>query len=319
MRLSNKNSLTGLAGISGILFGLFMTTGVNAIMISDTFTASGSARAGSNVAAQTYNETDNLPDGAAGNASDDDLPSDASSESFGNSDGRYFATAELFGNGQASASIQWTRTVKNDSPDPVDIYLDVFLYGGGLQIGNNQSASYDWSIEVSGDVSAQTLLDSAVMLDSMSGLSESGDASVLDADGGGFAEIASGPTFYSWGSLSQAGIHLGQLEALNDELVITYLLTTNVTGSNTGIEEALCGGYEGPTDDIGVFATAAFIEEVPTSCLASVFTGDPNRIGGSNQITAIPGTPTNPIPEPTSLALIGLGLFGSAVTKRARN
>lgn len=234
------------------------------------------------------------------------FPNTASASAFGNNAGRYFASANAQGTGSSSATYSWERTVTNDENDPLNIFLDLFLYGGDLFVNAGQTAGYEWKIEATTPNGSITILDSSVtingtIIDDNNGLDDSPDIDTAFN--------------YDWDSRSISDIALGTLLP-DEELTIQYDLTTFVDGSRFQNTD-FCSGGENDGIDNEVF----FLEE--GGCFAGVFTGDPNQTGGVPQGASIAITPRaignpNDIPEPTSLALLGAGLMGAAATRRKK-
>ncbi|MEM7466648.1 MAG: PEP-CTERM sorting domain-containing protein [Pseudomonadota bacterium] len=232
---------------------------------------------------------------------------------FGRDTGRYAATANINGDGMALGDFFWERTVTNDQADPLNIFLDVFLYGGFLQVdAEGQEARYSWSIISENNGAITTVLDSEVTIDGMN-IVENG------ADGGLDQQDNDDAFFYNWSARNINDIALGTLLP-NESLTITYMLETTADGSGIS-NSAFCdfGNEEG--------GRLVFdgVDEGYGGCFASVFTGDPNSLNTdpldpndqSVRIVGVP-VPTTGIPEPGSLALMGAGLAGAAGARRKK-
>ncbi len=316
-RSNFRRTKLSLAVTGALIMGANAT---NALMVTDSLSAS--AEAMTPLDSDT-NSQNGEPVLAVAQASAFDMDGNsASARAFGRNTGRYLATANAEERGKARAAFSWTRTITNDESDPLDIFLDVFLYGGSLNVGQNinggsigQVAGYDWNIALDGPNGSQTLFNSEVEIDGVS---------IDDPDNDGLGDSAFNTPFnYFWSSQQLFSNELLGRLAPNESFTIQYDLVSYVDGTNLQTGAECYGGFE---EEVDVVFTVNNLEVERNNCSMNAFTGDPTGQsattpppGGSVQITAqrVVVNP-NAIPEPTSLALLGAGLLGAAGARRKK-
>lgn len=233
-----------------------------------------------------------------------DATGDIFYHTFGNTAGNFGSRVSGSGTFDITGFFQYDNTYTNSSGESQDYSLDFTIIPGelfqsfsGLTPGQSLFSSYDIDVMIDTDQDGtfETMLyesfASITTTDAGSVLAQSG--SVLDG-----ASYSSDPNFaqYSWNSTTES-LFIGSFLD-GESFDLRYILSTTATG--VGLDNNDCG-EEG---DFVAAPTVDFIDGPCNSALAR--SGDPFGPGNPNNIT-VASTPTNPVPEPAGLALIGLG------------
>lgn len=240
--------------------------------------------------------------------------SSASAYAWGNDHGTY--RSDSSGSGpdfSSSATFQQTYTITNNLGSAASYSLDFFIYYGSMSaygIGSGH-ASYDLSIKKN---NTNTLFASSATIDSNGGLATTGTA--LDN------ATQSGSSYY-WDGTTVT-LDLGVLAA-GDSMTLDYDLVTTAFGAYDADScDGGYGGYGGYGGDGGDLVPLVI---GGLGCMSQAALGDPGEIsadtlppdtglGGPFSLTAT--ELQNTVPEPGTLALLGLGLGAIGYGRRRR-
>lgn len=232
---------------------------------------------------------------------------DANSTAWGNATGSYQAIASGSGTFYSQGEFNRSLTIANNTGFATQYSLNVFLFSGSMGVSNyyglNGSgwASYDLDITKNGSIS---LFNSYAKIDSLGGLARSG-STLSDAV---FTPTSGAASYAYYWKGANLVLDLGLL-AVGGSMTIDFDLVSTVQGAfdvvkTTGSGSGCAIGYV--CFDTG----SAYVSVGP-----SVQNINMQSLGHFD----VSGVTANQLPSPGTLSLLGLGILGLGVFRRASN
>ena len=237
---------------------------------------------------------------------------------FGDTDGDFGSRVSGDGTFDITGFFQFDNTYTNDTGIDQDFIFDFTIIAGELNNsfglldpGDSLFASYD--IDVMVDFDQDGSFDSTIF-ESSASVTTTDAGTTIDTDGstldGASPSISPGFARYSWNETMES-LFIGTIAA-GDSFDLQYILTTTARGVTTSNNNCFGGGE--------FLAQVAVDNDVGEGSCNSALArnGDPFGPGAGNTFS-ISSTPTNPLPEPTSLILLGLGATALVAGRRKKS
>jgi hypothetical protein len=303
-----------ILGLSGLL-----AMPAQATIITNSLTATASAKAGTNAATVEGPQTD--ASYVSQYAFNNDGISNTGASAWGNQYGVYRAEANGNGKFDSNGHFQRALTLTNNNGIATDYSVSFFIYYGSMSASSNGATGTGWgSFDLSIKRDANTLFASYAKIESDGTLTQTGTALNGATQSG---------SFYSWDG-TYVNFNLGTLEN-NESLTLNFDLVSTAFGDFGVSSSNECyGGYGSE------FATFA-VNDGYGGCtgFVSASLGDPVDFDENNPALYDPNQfpfrtpfntlvinerriPTNDVPLPGTLALLGIGLAGVGLMRKRR-